>query len=141
MKWRPSCMAQVWRMVLGCGVDIVRVSHLEQAVQRWGDKFLSRVYTPRELAYGQGRSRKFEFFAARFAAKEAVIKAFGEWRGNIGLPLQAIEVLADAAGRPVVKLSGAALQLKHRSRATDVMVSLSHTDDYAVASAIVVKRR
>ena len=128
-------------MVLGCGVDIVRVSHLKDAVDRWGNKFLARVYTPRELAYGRGRSRQYEFFAARFAAKEAVIKAFGEWRGAIGLPLQAIEVLADATGRPMVKLSGAALQLKRRSRATDVMVSLSHTDDYAVASAIVVNHK
>lgn len=127
-------------MVLGCGVDIVRVSQLKDAVERWGDRFLARVYTPGELAVGRGRSRQYEFFAARFAAKEAVIKAFGEWRGAIGLPLQAIEVLADSTGRPIVKLSGAALQLKHRSRATDVMLSLSHTDDYAVASAIVVRR-
>ena len=126
-------------MVLGCGVDIVRVSHLKDACQRWGEKFLTRVYTPRELADGQGRSRQYEFFAARFAAKEAIIKAFGEWRGALGLPLQAIEVLSDPTGRPIVKLSGAALQLKHRSRATDVLLSLSHTEDYAVASAVVVR--
>ena len=128
-------------MVLGCGVDIVRVSRMQRAVERWGDKFLARVYTPQELAVGKGRSRQFEFFAARFAAKEAVIKAFGEWRGGLGVPFQAIEVLSDPTGRPVVQLTGAALQLKHRSRATDVMLSLSHTDDYAVASAVVVKRR
>lgn len=128
-------------MVLGCGVDIVRVSELRAAVQRWGDKFLRRVYTPHELATGKGRSRQYEFFAARFAAKEAVIKAFGAWRGRIGLPFQSIEIVADASGRPLVRLTGAALQLKRRSRASDVMLSLSHTDDYAVASAIVVKHR
>ena len=128
-------------MVLGCGVDIVRVSHLERAVKRWGDRLLQRIYTPREIAIGRSRSRQFEFFAARFAAKEAVIKAFGEWRGGLGVPFQAIEVRMDATGRPLVHLTGAALQLKRRSRATDVMVSLSHTDDYAVASAVVVKRR
>ena len=126
-------------MVLGCGVDIVRVSQLQHAVERWGDRFLTRIYTPGELAVGQGRSRQYEFFAARFAAKEAIIKAFGEWRGALGLPLQAIEVLSDPTGRPIVKLSGAALQLKHRSRATDVLLSLSHTEDYAVASAVVVR--
>ena len=128
-------------MVLGCGVDIVRVSQLEEAVSRWGDRFLRRVYTPRELRVGRGRSRQYEFFAARFAAKEAIIKAFGEWRGNLGLPFQSIEILSDVSGRPVVKLTGAALQLKRRSRATDVLLSLSHTADYAVASAVVVKRR
>lgn len=128
-------------MVLGCGVDIVRVSQLKTAVERWGDRFLERVYTPQELAIGRHRSRRYEYFAARFAAKEAVIKAFGEWRGSTGLPFHAIEVLPDATGRPLVKLSGAALQLKRRSRATDVMLSVSHTDDYAVASAIVVRHR
>ena len=117
----------------------MRVSQLEQAVQRWGEKFLRRVYTPLELRLGRGRSRQYEFFAARFAAKEAVIKAFGEWRGSLGIPLQAIEVRSDPTGRPIVELSGAALQLKYRSRATDVLLSLSHTDDYAVASAVVVK--
>ena len=126
-------------MVLGCGVDIVRVGQLQEAVTRWGDRFLERVYTPGELAYGRGRSRQYEFFAARFAAKEAVIKAFGAWRGGLGVPFQAIEVLSDGTGRPIVRLSGAALQLKHRSRATDVLLSLSHTEDYAVASAVVVR--
>lgn len=126
-------------MVLGCGVDIVRISQLKDAVTRWGDRFLERVYTSRELAHGKGRSRQYEFFAARFAAKEAIIKAFGEWRGDIGLPFHSIEILADRTGRPIVKLTGAALRLKRRSRASDVMVSLSHTDDYAVASAVVVK--
>jgi len=128
-------------MVLGCGVDVVKVSQLQQAVGRWGDRFLTRVYTSRELAYGKGRTRQYEFLAARFAAKEAVIKAFGAWRGQLGCPWHAIEILADRTGRPIVRLTGAALQLKHRSRATGVLVSLSHTDDVAIASAVVVRNR
>ena len=126
-------------MVLGCGVDIVCVPHIQRAVERWGDKFLSRVYTPRELAVGRGRIRHYEFLAARFAAKEAVMKAFGAWRGNMGLPFHCIEILADEHGRPLVHLSGAALQVQRRSRATQVMVSLSHTEDYSVASAVIAR--
>jgi holo-[acyl-carrier protein] synthase len=124
-------------MVLSCGVDLVHISQMKRAVQRWGDRFLHRVFTPGERAYGAERPRPYEFYAARFAAKEAVIKALGQWRRGTPCPLRDIEILPDAHGRPIVSLSGRARQIQRRSRATHICLSLSHTGDYAVASVVV----
>ncbi|PIU17609.1 MAG: holo-[acyl-carrier-protein] synthase [Elusimicrobia bacterium CG08_land_8_20_14_0_20_59_10] len=111
----------------GLGVDLVKVSRLRGLASR-SPAFLKRVFTPAELAYSLKSGNKYERLAARFAVKEAVIKALD----NTGISLKNIEVENTLSGRPRVKvkgLPGAAL-----------LVSISHTSDYAVASAIAFKK-
>jgi len=122
--------------VLGIGLDLVEVARIERAVARWGDSFLSRVFTPREIAdcsVGRGGFRS-EALAARFAAKEAVFKALGRGRPELGW--LDVEVLKDAAGKPGVVLSGRALALAGELGVARVLVSLSHLPGLAAAQAV-----
>jgi holo-[acyl-carrier protein] synthase len=113
------------------GVDIIDIRRIELAVSRWGQKFLDYVYTPAELELCGGRSRSL---AARFAAKEAVMKALGT--GFKGAFWRDIEVLADGEGRPLVRLSGRAKSSAEVIGVSEIAVSLSHSRDNAVAFAI-----
>lgn len=114
--------------MLTVGVDIVEIARIEQMAQRWGERFLERVYTPAELAYCQGR---MEHLAARFAAKEAVSKALGTGIGSV--TWREMEILPDEGGRPRVHLHGSARHLADELGLTSVAVSLSHGGEYAVA--------
>jgi len=138
--------------VLGIGLDLVEVARIERAVARWGDCFLSRVFTPREMAdcrmdrptrpgdpapVGRGGFRS-EALAARFAAKEAVFKALG--RGRPELRWHDAEVVADAWGKPQVVLSGRALSLAAELGVVRVLVSLTHLRGLAGAQVVVSGR-
>jgi holo-[acyl-carrier protein] synthase len=117
--------------VLGCGVDIVEVDRIERAVARWGDAFTRRIYTAREIERAQAVGPRL---AARFAAKEAVMKALGVgWRA---LAWREIEITNDAAGRPLVLLHGTARRIAEERGITAVLIALSHTHEHAVANAI-----
>lgn len=111
-------------MVKGSGIDIVEIKKLEKAVKRWGDVFLNRIYTGRELAYSQSKRYPLQHLAARFAAKEAVFKALGT---NPKLNFKDIEVINDAHGKPYCRI---------KNRRSAIALSLSHTENYAVACAI-----
>lgn len=111
------------------GIDIVEIARLEKAVARHGEDFLQRIYTGAELKLYRG---KLPSLAARFAAKEAVIKALGE---TGGLSLKDIEILADDKGKPLVKLHGQAQKRAEALNLGKVIVSLSHSREYAVAVA------
>jgi holo-[acyl-carrier protein] synthase len=120
--------------VVGLGVDIVEVSRIERAVARWGDTFVRRVYTPAEIARVEAGVTRGPRLAARFAAKEAVMKALGiGWRA---LAWREIEIANDAAGRPVVTLHGAAQRIAEERGIAGVLVALSHTHEHAVANAV-----
>ena len=113
------------------GLDIIEICRIERAVSRWGERFLHRVYTEAELELCQNRSPAL---AIRFAAKEAVMKALGT--GTKGVGWREVEVLSNQDGKPLVYLHG-----KARSRAEEMGlrgldISLSHSRDYAVASAV-----
>jgi len=114
--------------MLTVGVDIVEIARIEGVTQRWGERFLERVYTPSELAYCRGRT---EHLAARFAAKEAVSKALGTGIGNI--TWREIEVLPDEGGQPRVYLQGSARHRADRLGLTSLAISLSHSGEYAIA--------
>jgi len=123
--------------VIGTGVDIVEISRIKQAAKKWSDKFLKRIFTARELAYANGKSIPYQHLAARFAAKEAVLKAIGdsaihriEWVN--------VEVLNDEYGKPVVNLSGAAKKIKQEKNISEIIISMSHTRAYAMANAIIL---
>ncbi|MDO8491260.1 MAG: holo-ACP synthase [Dehalococcoidia bacterium] len=113
------------------GLDIIEVCRIEEAVSRWGDRFLQRVYTEKELGYCRGRSRSL---AARFAAKEAVAKALGTGIGRIAF--KDIEIVSGPRKQPHVVLRGRALSRSRRLGLTNLAISLSHCRDYAAASFV-----
>ncbi len=118
-------------MKLSCGVDLIEVARVGAVLARWGDRFLTRIYTPGEVAYCGGRVPEL---AVRFAAKEATSKALGT--GIVGLSWREMEVVPDRRGKPTILLHGRAA-----SRATEIgldrfEVSLSHSRDMAIAMVV-----
>ncbi len=122
------------------GTDIVEVARVREAIERTGEAFLNRVYTKGEQTYCDGRgAHRFECYAARFAAKEALAKALGTGIGE-HVSFAEIEVIHDALGKPALRLYGGALDFYTR-RFPDMQidVSLSHTESLAVATVLVSK--
>ena len=123
-------------MIVGLGVDIEEVSRIEQAVQRHGERFLRRVFTEAEIAYCRRRKNPYERFAARFAAKEAGMKALGTgWRG--GVTWRDLEVVNLPGGKPTLKLSGRAQEICRNLGGERIALSLTHTAAYALAEVVV----
>jgi len=121
--------------ILGIGLDLVEVARVRASVKRSGERFAKRVFTPDEIAYCAGRARKFEHLAARFAAKEAALKALGT--GITGwASLQEVEVVPDAAGRPGIRLRGGVLRRARSLGVKATHLSISHTE--GIAAAVVV---
>jgi holo-[acyl-carrier protein] synthase len=121
-------------MIIGTGIDIIEVSRIKRALDMWGDKFLNRVFTKRELSYASSKKFSHENLAARFACKESVLKAFGDTR--VGVRLKNIEVLNDSKGKPEVILHREAKRFAHKKNLNKIIVSMSHTNNYAVSNAI-----
>ena len=117
--------------MIAIGVDIIETERVAQSIARFGGRFLKRVYTEQELAYCNGRVGSL---AARWAAKEAVGKALGTGIGDVSW--QEIEVVNDARQCPSVRLSGAAADLAHQLGVTRFAITISHTQDYAVAFVV-----
>jgi holo-[acyl-carrier protein] synthase len=113
------------------GVDIIEIDRIGKATRRWGDTFLQRVFTPSEVT---SYSRKNASLAVRFAAKEAVLKAFGAC--SKGISWQDIEILTEENGKPFVKLFGKAEKAAKELAITEMSISLSHSDNFAVAFAV-----
>lgn len=124
-------------MILGTGVDIVEIDRIKKAAGKWKDKFLTRVFTDNELKYSNGKKFCYQHLAARFAAKEAVLKAFGDASIN-NMEWKNIEIANNKDGKPFVKLTGEAKKTLNKMGAGKIIVSLSHTKNYAVANAILV---
>lgn len=125
-------------MIYGTGVDIVEVYRMKDAVGKWGESFLSKIFTEREIGYANSRRFSSQHFAARFAAKEAVLKAFGEGRKS-PVKWTDIEVLNDAEGKPSIRFHDSAVRLKKKRGVGEVIVSMSHSKNYAIANAILLK--
>ena len=117
--------------LLSVGVDIIEVRRIAAAVDRWGQRFLTRIYTPAELATCRGRP---EELAVRFAAKEAISKALGT--GLRGIGWREMEIIPDALGKPHAKLHGRAEARSRDLGLEHFAVSLSHCEDYAVAFVV-----
>ncbi len=117
---------------LSSGVDIIEISRVRQVLERYGRRFLERVYTPGEIAYCRGRPPNL---AARFAAKEATMKALGT--GVRGVSWKDIEVVRHESGAPSVKLHGRAERRAQRLGVREISLSLSHSREYAVAFVVV----
>lgn len=121
-------------MMVGIGVDVVEVSRLREASNR--ERLLARLFTASELSDCRGAHR-WQSLAARFAAKEAVLKALGT--GLRGMRWQDIEVVRNDRGRPGVRLRGGAAGRAENLGVAEVLLSLSHTEHYAVAQAVAVR--
>ena len=118
--------------ILGTGIDLVENARIAGSIEKFGDRFLNRVFLPEELAYCGAMRHPVPHYAARFAAKEAVAKAFGcGISERIGF--LEIEVTRNEAGAPSIVLHGPALELAAERGVTKIFLSLSHTDNYSVA--------
>ena len=122
-------------MVLGVGVDLVRISRIRRILERWQERFLRRVFTPDEVAYALGRHDPPEHLAARFAAKEATLKALGTGL-TMGVRWHEIEVRRAQGQRPTLALSGRTAALGVARGVRTLHVSLTHDGDYAMAQVL-----
>jgi holo-[acyl-carrier protein] synthase len=122
-------------MIVGTGVDIAEVGRIKAAVERFGDRFLKRVFTPAEVHYCMGKPNAAERLAARFAAKEAGMKAIGTGLRH-GVTWQDVEVLRIPGQRPVLKFHGKAAEFAAKLSCKQTHLSLSHTADQAIAHVI-----
>ena len=121
--------------VFGIGIDVVEVARIASAIERHGDPFIARVFTPAEREYCQSHHSPALHYAARFAAKEAVAKALGTGIGSHAGWLD-LEIVHAAGGAPQLLLTGAAKDFAAAHGITDIQISLSHAHDYAAANAI-----
>lgn len=122
-------------MIVGTGVDLAEVPRIRASIDRFGEKFVERIYTPREIAYVRRKANKYERFAARFAAKEAGMKALGTgWRH--GVRWQDFEVANLPSGRPTLNLHGAAREYAEKLGVRSISLSLTHTAEYGLAYVI-----
>jgi holo-[acyl-carrier protein] synthase len=122
-------------MIVGTGVDIAEVGRIEAAVVRFGQRFLRRVFTPAEIQYCQGKPNTAERLAARFAAKEAGMKAIGTGLRH-GITWQDVEVVRFPGQRPTLKFSGKAAEFAARLDCKRTHLSISHTKEQAIAYVI-----
>ena len=122
-------------MPAGIGIDLIKVSKVQRLCEH--NKHLSKIFTSAEIKYCQRRRHQFQHFAARFAVKEAVFKALGT--GGWGeIEWTDIEVVRDEMGKPKINLHGRAKEMTERMNIREILVSLSHCSDYAVAQVILV---
>src|ERR1019366_4261374 len=122
-------------MIVGTGVDIAETSRLEKGLERHGERFTKRLFTPAEIAYCERFKNRGERYAARFAAKEAAFKALGTGWGA-GVRWLDVEVTHQPSGKPELVLTGRAQEVARGLGVTRMAVSISHSDRYVVAMVI-----
>jgi holo-[acyl-carrier protein] synthase len=122
-------------VILGIGIDIIEVSRIGASYERFGEKFAQRILLPDEIAYCLTHKNPAPFLAVRFAAKEAISKAFGTGIGA-SLGWQDMEIRRKESGEPFVVLHGKGQELFQTRGAKQLLVSLSHTEHYAAATAV-----
>jgi holo-[acyl-carrier protein] synthase len=122
-------------MIVATGIDLIEVSRIRQVFERRGTRFRDRVFTENEIAYCEGRGSKFESYAARFAAKEALFKALGTGWGD-GVAWREVEVIRGEKGAPSIRLTGRALECFNQLGARRAHLSLSHSGDIAIAQVV-----
>ena len=123
--------------IKGIGVDLAQIRRLRRVVERWDDRFLRRVFTEDEIAYCRRRRDPIPHLAARFAAKEATLKALGTGL-RMGIKWQELEVRRERGQAPMMVLSGRCRALAQAKGAGSVLLSLSHDGDYAMAQAMLI---
>ena len=121
--------------IIAHGIDLVDFPRIEDMLKKHGERFLDRVFTAAEQRYAKANKNSVEKLAGRFAAKEAVLKLVGTgWRGKIAWT--DIEVVNTASGQPMVNLSGEVKKIADKSGIKQISVSITHTANFAIASAV-----
>lgn len=123
--------------IFGIGIDVVEVDRIATAIERHGESFLLKLFTPAERSYCQAQKRPALHFAARFAAKEAVSKALGTGIGGDAGWLD-LEITRDSSGAPKLTLLGAAAAFAEKHDIGQIQISLTHAREYAAANAIAI---
>jgi holo-[acyl-carrier protein] synthase len=122
-------------VIVGTGVDLCEVDRIQEAIARHGERFKKRVFTDREIAYAERKANPFERYAARFAAKEAGMKALGTgWRG--GIAWRDFEVTNLSSGRPTLAFHGKAGDIAKQLGVRNIALSMTHTANQAMAMVI-----
>ena len=122
-------------MIVGTGLDVAEVSRIQQAIERYGRRFIERIYTPAEIAYVERKANRMERYAGRFAAKEAAMKAIGTgWRRRVRW--RDFEVANLPSGKPTLRLHGEAGRIAKGLGVTSISLSMTHTASQGVAFVI-----
>ncbi|GAB4546417.1 MAG: holo-ACP synthase [Thermodesulfovibrionia bacterium] len=120
-------------MIYGIGIDIVKIKRMRDAVERWGERFLRRIFTEHEIAYCYEKKEPYPSLAVRFAAKEAIIKALNS---DVFIPLTDIEIINDKNGQPFVRANGRFKDILQRRSISRCFISLSHESEFGIALAV-----
>ena len=125
--------------IIAHGIDLVDFARIEEMVNRHGQRFLDRVFTPNEQDYAKKNKNRIEKYAGRFAAKEAVLKMIGTgWRGKIAWT--DIEVVNDLSGQPMVNISGEVKAIAEKLGVGQISISITHTSNFAICSAVSLRK-
>ena len=123
-------------MVLGLGIDIIEIDRIKKSIENYGERFLNKIFTQEEIIYCNNKFNKYQHYAARFAAKEAVYKALASgWKE--GLRWKDIEIQNDVSGMPSINPNGKFQ--KFLSDDTQLRISISHSENYVTSVAIIFK--
>lgn len=121
-------------MVYGIGIDIIEIERIKVSIDKYGEHFINKIFTPNEIVYCESKGNKYQHYAARFSAKEAVSKAFSEaWDNTCGW--QSIEVFNEENGKPSVRVFGRLLEFLSTDK--EVKLSLTHSHNNVAAVAII----
>ena len=123
--------------VRGIGVDLVQISRMREVIARWEERFVRRVFTDGEIAYCRARRDPVPHFAARFAAKEAGLKALGTGL-RLGIQWRELEVVRERGQAPTLVLSGRSREIGHARGGSRMLLALTHDGDYALAQALLI---
>jgi len=119
-------------MIIGVGIDIIDVTRVKKVIEKYGSRFIERIFTGKENAYCDSKAKPYIFYAARFAAKEAFLKALGSGLSG-GIKWKDIEIDRDNSGKPYANYSGRAKQTADNLGVEKAHLSMAHTSEYAVA--------
>ena|ERR1017187_3733120 len=125
-----------FNMIIGIGIDIIEISRIKKSIEKFGDHFLGKIFTPGEIEYCENKASKYQHYAARFSAKEAVAKALSTgWNNEFSW--QNIEVFNEPTGMPYIKLTGKLESFLADGK--ELKISMSHSQDYTTCVAIIYK--
>jgi holo-[acyl-carrier protein] synthase len=123
-------------MIVGIGVDLIKIPRIATVLERFGERFKNRLYTSREISYCESRGRPANAYALRFAAKEAFSKALGVGLRRHGIRWREVEVVATATGRPDLRVNGRAAQLCAEHGIQGMFVSLTDEGEFGIAVVV-----
>jgi holo-[acyl-carrier protein] synthase len=122
-------------LVIGCGIDLVKIERIEKIIMRWGDNFVIKIFTPLEREYCEKKKgNKFQSYAGKFAAKEALLKTLGLGLG--GANWKEIEINNNQLGQPIISTSGKLKNIALAKGVNKYFISISHTKEYAIAQVV-----